>query len=211
EVVFALRGSEPPESDYVGLRALGGVLARCLDRTDADAASVGQFVQELAGIPPQTPIALVRAELTRRLEGRPVDDILDERTLTEDVLPERLLSRPLPTPEPEDLTAPTQAPVSLTPASGPADPYADTSLRHREELIPDDSAAPTVQVLAKTINEAMPSTSMPMPGPGAEVLPTEVRSRPGDAHARRSSWVPVLVGAAGAVVALCALAWRFAG
>jgi len=210
-VIFAHRGGEPPEDVHVGLRALGGVLARCLDRTDPDAVPVGQFLLELAATPPQTPLTLVRAELMRRLDGRAAGDMLDERTLTEDVTSESLPVSAVPTPQPEDLTAPTHAPVSLSPPTHAADPYADTYIRRREDLLPDASAAPTVQVLAKTINEAMPSVVAPMPGPAAEVLPTEVRLRPVEAPPpRRSPWVAVAMGAVGALVAF-ALAWRLAG
>ncbi len=63
----------------------------------------------------------------------------------------------------------------------PADPYADTHISDRSELfaVGDGSADPTVHASTSSIlDDPMPSSvNLNMPGPGAEALPTEVRSR----------------------------------
>ena len=213
-IAFATDGVADGEPEYVGLRALGGVLARSLDRTDPGANAVAGFLQELAGTPPKTRLALVRAEIHQRLAGGTDEDPLDAHTWADDA----------PS-GPSDLdatvgmvpVAPAQIAESAVPAVDPShppdpsstdtpsvDPYGDTYIRPRSEILPDMATDPTLHVSALTLDNSMPSVAAQIPGPAAEPLPTEVRPRPAEIQTTSASRSPMLLAVAAIAVAAVA-------
>ena len=148
-LVFGGITSAGKEPDYVGLRALGGVMARCLDRNDPAAAQLAGFLEDLAGASQDVSVTLVRAEIHQRLAGATDEDPLEAHTWADDNPPvpsdgdptEGIEAVVAPVVDP---TGPTVMPVSINPTGeNPADPYADTYIRTRSELFPDMATDPT--------------------------------------------------------------------
>lgn len=193
-----------PEPEYVGVRALGGVLARCLDREDPASAELMPFFEEMAGAPTSTQVMIVRAEIHQLLSGGSGDP-LEANTVADMPSPfDRALAPTVASsvdPEvsiaaaPADDAQPLTVNRSLTPLQNSADPYADTYIRPRSDLLPDASTDPTLNVSSMSLDDSLPSIRMGIPGPAAEPVPTVVRPhvRPEPRPPSRPVWTYALV------------------
>ena len=193
-----------PEPEYVGVRALGGVLARCLDREDPSAAELMPFFEEMAGAPTSTQVMIVRAEIHQLMAGGSGDP-LEANTLADLPSPFDRTQAPTVTaavdPDvsigaaPADDVKPLTVNRALTPPQGGADPYADTYIRPRSDLLPDASTDPTLSVSSMSVDDSLPSIRMGIPGPAAEPVPTVVRPRvrPEPPASPRPVWTYALV------------------
>ncbi len=208
DVRFGPRTDQTTEPEINGVRALGGLLARALDRTAPGADRSSDYLSGLAGAAPNVGLAQVRAEVERRLAalGRP-DDLVDGDAPT--------VGLELTMPSSLDHTSPTELAVSsgpavarsasrrfsLGPATSDSDPYADTYIRPRSELVPDQGQeGGTEDTGFAWHDESMKAVAAGVPGPAAEPVPTGVQAavRPGSRRPRLPAVLVTLV------VLLCA-------
>ena len=185
------------DSEYVALRSLGGVLARCLDPDAPRSGSVASLLEGLAAAPPDISVALVRADFQQQLSSTPATDPLEAATWSDEEAAAPTVGIPA-----VDADANSSKGTVLGPTDATADPYADTYVRPRADLIPDSATDPTVNLSSVKIrDDSMASIRAGIPGPASDPLPTEVRVRPVEVPMRRRQPV-VMLALAGAVVAV---------
>ena len=200
EIGFSTARPGGGDSESLGLRTLGGVLHRCLDVSRLDAAPVAAFFEGLSTISDLS-LGRARVDFQRHLDALTAgsDGVIwtDDDANPPDGMP----------------TVAMTAVGGIGPADGPtADPYADTYVRPRAEIIPDGRTDPTVTLSSiKVRDDSMPSVRAGVPGPGADPLPSEVRPRPQRPAAQpgRSGGQVLLVAGAVAAVAVVAAAVAF--
>lgn len=179
-VVFNAPPTGMREPEHVGLQALGGLLARALDRTVPDSTNVAPFLEELAGTGPDGSLALARAEIHQRLAGATDQDPLEAHTWADELSEAEPTVGMAAVTIPADGSAPTHVPSGGPPAVSDrpeTDPYADTYIRPRSELFPDLPTDPTLDASEIPVmnQDSMPSILADIPGPAAEPMPTEIR------------------------------------
>ncbi len=207
DIGFSTARAGGNDSESLGLRTLGGVLHRCLDGSRLDVAPVAAFLEGLSTVS-DVSLGRVRVDFQRHLDALTEGDGVswsDDDVNPPDGMPTVAMNAPDVTPlGPED-----RARGGIGPADAPtADPYADTYVRPRSEILPDGRTDPTVTLSSiKVRDDSMPSVRAGVPGPGADPLPSEVRPRPSPPPAQgRSTGQVLLVAGAVAAVAVVAAA-----
>ena len=205
-LVFGNTQRRTPEPEYVGLRALGGLLARALDRTHPSAGAIAPFLESLAGAPPEMTLVAARAEIHQQLARTTSSDPLDAQTLAED--PPSVSYGVLPPQEPpDDIDGPTYVPVA-GPGGSTTDPYADTLIKFRDELAeqaaipqptlmgdpPTDAALQGVSMPVVPAEGPPPSLAAELPGPAAEPMPTGINELPPRPMTSKASRVVLALG-----------------